>query len=193
MTVKRRDVLKRIVAGGAGLATIGLPSVMAQTPSVRVGLLTVTSGPLAEGGYQMNQGINALLKEMNNTLGGRKVELSVAVTGGNPQTAKTKLMELVERDHVDIVVGPFAAFELLAISGYIREKQIPLITTATAEDITQRATNPWIVRTSSKGQAPHAMADYCVKELKLEKDGDHCQRLCLLTRTVRRISACFRR
>ena len=88
MTVKRRDVLKRIVAGGAGLATMRLPSVMAQTPSVKIGLLTVTSGPLAEGGYQMNQGIDAFLKEMNNTLGGRKVELLVADTGGNPQTPR---------------------------------------------------------------------------------------------------------
>ncbi len=169
MGIKRRDVFKRMLAGGAGLVTIRMPAVMAQTPAVRIGLLTVTSGPLAGGGYQMNQGINAYLKERNNTLGGRKVELLTADTGGNPQTAKTKLIELVERDHAGIILGPFAAFELLAISDYIREKQIPLITTATAEDITQRATNPWIVRTSSSsGQAPHAMADYCFRELKLK-------------------------
>lgn len=164
MKIRRRDVL----TGVAALATLRMPAVHAQTAATKIGLLTVVSGPLAEGGYQMAQGINVLLKEKNNTLGGRRVELITADTGGNPQGAKTKLIELVERDKVDIVLGPFAAFELLAISDYVRQNRIPLITTATAEDITQRHPNPWILRTSSSSaQTPHAMADYCAKELKL--------------------------
>ena len=76
---------------------------------------------------------------------------------------------MVERDRADIVLGPFAAFELLAISDYVREQKIPLITSATAENITQRDVNPWIVRTSSSSaQTPHAMADFSAKELKLK-------------------------
>jgi branched-chain amino acid transport system substrate-binding protein len=169
MKIQRRDLLKRLLAGGVSAAALRMSAVQAQTASVKIGMLTVTSGPLAEAGYQMSQGINTFLKQKNNTLGGRKVELLIADTGGNPQGAKTKLMELVERDHSDIILGPFAAFELLAISDYVRQNQIPLITTATAEDITQRNPNPWMVRTSSSSaQTPHAMADYCVKELKLK-------------------------
>jgi len=169
MTINRRKVLKGMLAGGVSAVTFKAPAVLAQAAPVKIGLLTVKTGPLAQAGFQMSQGIGAYLKEKNGTLGGRKIELLIADTGGKPVGAKTKLSELVERDRVDIILGPFAAFELLAISDYVRDKKIPLITTATAEDITQRKPNPWIVRTSSSsGQTPHAMADYCIKELKLK-------------------------
>jgi branched-chain amino acid transport system substrate-binding protein len=80
------------------------------------------------------------------------------------------VIELVEREHVDVILGPLAAFELLAITDYIRERQVPLISLAAAEDVTQRAVNPWVVRPSaSSAQTPHAMADYAVKELKLKR------------------------
>jgi branched-chain amino acid transport system substrate-binding protein len=170
MKLRRRTVLKSILGAGVRLGSIRAPAVLAASGSLKIGLLTVTSGPLAQGGYQMRQGIDAFLKEKSGRLGGLATELIAADTGGNPQTAKTKLMELVERDHVDVVLGPFAAFELLAISDYVRQTRIPLITTATAEDITQRHRNPWIVRTSSSSaQTPHAMADYCAKQLNLKR------------------------
>ena len=169
MKIGRRNLLKGMLAGGANLAALGTPAVLAQAASIKIGLLSVKTGPLAQGGYQMVQGIDIFLKQNNYTLGGRKIELVTADTGGNPAVAKTKLIELVERDHADIILGPFAAFELLAISDYVRDNKIPLITTATAEDITQRQVNPWIVRTSSSSaQTPHVMADYCAKELRLK-------------------------
>ena len=67
----------------------------------------------------MEQGIITFLKDKNNTLAGRKVELVVADTGGNPAGTKTKAQELVERDKVDMIFGPLAAFELLAITDYL--------------------------------------------------------------------------
>jgi len=170
--IARRTVLKGMLAGGAagaGALALNMPAVRAQRASMKTGLLTVTSGPLAQGGYQMNQGIEVFLKEKDHVLAGRKIELIAADTGGSPAGAKTKLGELVERDRVDMILGPFAAFELLAITDYIRENQIPLISIAAAEDVTQRRANPWVVRTAvSSAQTPHVMADYCVNELKLK-------------------------
>ena len=54
----------------------------------------------------MEQGVNCFLKDHNFTLAGRKVELIVADTGGNPAGAKNKVQELVERDNVDVITGP---------------------------------------------------------------------------------------
>jgi len=168
MTIARRKLLKGIAATGIGLASIKMPAVLAQTPPLRVGLLTVKTGPLAQGGLQMLQGISLFLKEKSNVLGGRNIELIVADTGGSPAGTKTKAIELIERDKVEIILGPLAAFEVLAITNYISEMEIPLITLAAAEDVTQRQANPWFVRTSaSSAQTPHAMADYCAKELKM--------------------------
>jgi len=98
------------------------------------------------------------------------VEFFSADTGGNPAGTKTKVQELVERDKVDTILGPLAAFELLAITDYIAQSKIPLICLAGAEDITQRRPNPYFIRTSAtSGQFMHPMADYAAKELKLKR------------------------
>jgi len=168
MTIKRRTVLAGMLATGA--ATLRVPTVKAQAAPFRIGLLTVKTGPLAQGGIQMEQGIATLLKEKNNTLAGRKVELLVADTGGNPAGAKTKAQELVERDKVNVILGPLAAFELLAITDYVRDNATPLISLAAAEDVTQRKTNPFVIRPSAtSGQCSHAMGDYAAKELKFKR------------------------
>jgi branched-chain amino acid transport system substrate-binding protein len=80
------------------------------------------------------------------------------------------MQELVERDRVQAVVGPLAAFEALAMDDYIRTAQIPTLPVAGAEDMTQRKANPWFVRaTSTSAQCAHPMADYCAKQLKYKR------------------------
>src|SRR5262245_65974358 len=84
MAVERRIVLQGMLTTGASLATLKMPAVLAQGAPFKIGLLTVKTGPLAQGGIQMEQGIATLMKEKGNTLAGRKVELLVADTGGSP-------------------------------------------------------------------------------------------------------------
>ena len=69
MAVHRRKVLKGLAATGAAIATLRAPYVHAQAP-FKIGLLTVKTGPLAQGGIQMEQGILTFLKEKGNTPGG---------------------------------------------------------------------------------------------------------------------------
>ena len=114
-------------------ANLPLPAI-AQNLGIRIGLLTVKTGPLAQGGIQMEQGIALYLKHRDHKLAGRPAELIVADTGGNPAGTKTKAQELIERDHVDFIVGPLAAFELLAISDYVAEHKCPILSLAAAED-----------------------------------------------------------
>jgi len=45
----------------------------AQSDPIRLGFLTVKTGPLAAGGIQMEQGMALYLKEHGNMLGGRPV------------------------------------------------------------------------------------------------------------------------
>jgi branched-chain amino acid transport system substrate-binding protein len=167
-----RKLSRRAFAAGAAAATVSFrfAPAIAQAAPFRIGLLTVKTGPLAQGGIQMEQGIAAFLKEKGNTLAGRKIEFISSDTGGNPAGAKTKAQELIERDNVHIILGPLAAFEMLAIVDYVREKGTPLISLAAAEDVTQRKANPYIIRPSStSAQCCHAIADYAVKELKYKR------------------------
>ncbi|MFI4986108.1 MAG: ABC transporter substrate-binding protein [Alphaproteobacteria bacterium] len=165
-TLKRRAFLAR----AALAATLPWAPAIAQAKPARIGLLTVKTGPLAQGGNQMEQGLMAFLKEKGNLLAGRKVELISADTGGNPAGAKTKAQELVERDQVDFIVGPLAAFELLAITDYIQQAKVPMLSLAAADDMTQRKPNPWFIRASAtSSQCCHALGDYAAKEMQLKR------------------------
>ncbi|WP_088342715.1 MULTISPECIES: ABC transporter substrate-binding protein [Rhodomicrobium] len=165
MKLSRRTLIKGIA--GAGLTAVAAPTLLAQTSeAVRVGLLTVKTGPLASGGIDMERALQMYLKEKGSTLAGRKVELIVADTAGVPATARTKTQELVEKNNVHCLIGPLAAFEALAIDDYIRQAQIPTLSVAAAEDMTQRKANPWFVRaTSTSSQCAHPLGEYCAKEL----------------------------
>jgi branched-chain amino acid transport system substrate-binding protein len=93
----------------------------------------------------------------------------VADTAGVPATAKAKAIELVERDKVDLIMGPLAAFEWLAIKDYLGEHKMPTVGFGGAEDLAQRHRDPYQVRTSdSSAQCLYPLADYASKEMKLK-------------------------
>jgi len=154
-------------AAGAALATFKFPApAIAQAAPFKLGLLTVKTGGLAEGGIQMEQGVVTWLKEHDYKMAGRKVEFFSADTGGKPAGTKTKAQELIERDKVDVILGPLAAFELLAISDYIREHKTPTLSLAGADDLTQRKPNPYFLRPSAtSSQAEQPMGHYAATVL----------------------------
>ena len=161
---------RRRFLAAAALASLPRAPAIADSPPVRIGLLTVKTGPLAQGGIQMEQGLAIFLKERNGTLAGRRVELISADTGGNPAGAKNKAQELIERDRVDVLVGPLAAFELLAISAYVERAKVPILSLAAADDMTQRKANRYFVRASAtSSQCCQPLGDYAAKEMKLKR------------------------
>ena len=170
MATTRIDRRSFLLGTGAAMATLLPLPAYAQGKPVKIGLLTVKTGPLAAGGIQMEQGTIRFMKDRNYTLAGRKADLIVADTGGNPAGTKTKTQELVERENVDMIFGPLAAFELLAISEYTAQAKTPILSLAAAEDMTQRKPNPYFIRASAtSAQNMHPLADYAAKELKYKK------------------------
>ena len=170
MTISRRQFVGSVA--GAGIASMTAPHlVFAQNSGpIRIGMLAVKTGPLASGGIDMELSMPMFLKERDNTIAGRKVELFVADTTGAPATARAKAQELIEKNNVHCIIGPLAAFEALAIADYLTEKEIPTLGVAAAEDMTQRHPSPWFVRlTSTSAQCTYPLADYAAKELKYKK------------------------
>ena len=160
-----------VQAAGATAATLGFPAIStSQSGPIRLGLMTVKTGPLASGGIDMERALIQYLKEKNNMLAGRKVELFVGDSAGVPAQARTKIQELVERDKIHIMIGPLAAAEALAADDYIRQAQLLTLSVAAAEDLTQRRPNPWFTRgTATSAQCAHPMADYAYKEMKMRR------------------------
>src|SRR5436305_15127094 len=124
MRISRRE----FVGGFAGASIASMASsnrAFAQNSGpIRIGLLAAKTGPLASGGIDMELALTMFLKDRDNTLAGRKVELIVADTAGVPATARTKAQELIEKSNVHAIIGPLAAFEAVAIADDLMEKQV---------------------------------------------------------------------
>ena len=168
--LSRRALLAGTAAGAAAAVTRFPAPAIAQAAPFKLGLLTVKTGPLAQGGIQMEQGVITFLKERDYTMGGRKVDFVSADTGGNPAGTKTKAQELIERDNVDVILGPLAAFEMYAINDYVRGQKMPTLCLAGADNLTQRTPNPYLLRSSAtSSQAMQPMGHYAATELKLKR------------------------
>ena len=165
--------LIRSAALASVLALGALPQqVLAQDEPLRIGFLTVRTGALAAGGKQMEEGIQLFLKERNNTLAGRKVELIIADTGGTPPQAKTKTQELVEKNQVHVIIGPLATFEALAIDDYIKQAQVPLITPTSAaqKDLAQQKLNDYVIHAVGTAAQPmHVLGEFAAKKLGIKR------------------------
>lgn len=167
--ISRRILLQ----AGASIGFYPVRRLLAQTPEpLKVGFLTVLTGPLAAGGQQQEEGAGLFLSERNEMIAGRKVELITQDTGGNPALAKTKTQELVERYSVPIMIGPLATNEAIAMDGYIRETKVPLITTTSAAtvDLKSHAVNPWVLHAfGTAPQVTYPLGDYAAKTLGYKK------------------------
>jgi branched-chain amino acid transport system substrate-binding protein len=164
-----RTVLAVLAAASAALIS---QASFAQGEPLRVGFLTVRSGPLAAGGRQMEEGIQLLLKERGNMFAGRKVELIIADTGGNPAGAKSKTQELIEKDHVQVIIGPLATFEAIAIDNYILQAKVPLITPTSAaqNDLAQQKKNDYVIHAMGTAAQPtHVLGQYAAKKLGMKR------------------------
>jgi branched-chain amino acid transport system substrate-binding protein len=105
-------------------------------------------------------------------LAGRKVELIIADTGGNPAGARTKTQELVEKEKVAVIIGPLATFEALAIDDYILQAKVPLITPTSAaqNDLAQQKKNDYVIHAvGTAAQPTHVLGQYAVKKLGMKR------------------------
>jgi branched-chain amino acid transport system substrate-binding protein len=156
----------------AAIASLLLAGAASAEEPIRLGYLTVKTGPLAAGGRQMDEGLALFLKERGSTLAGRKVELVVGDTAGQPAQARAKAQELVERDKAAVLIGPLATFEAIALDPYLRQVETPDITptSSASVDLKARPSNPYLIHAvGTAAQPTHALGEYAAKTLGLKR------------------------
>jgi len=128
----------------AGLVMAGLASAQ----SVKIGVIAEFSGPFADYGTQILNGMKTYLKVNGDTFGGKKIEIiSRDTTGAAPEVAKRLAQELITRDNVDILAGFGLTPNALAVAPIDAEAKKPMvIMNAATSVITTRS--PYIVRVS---------------------------------------------
>jgi branched-chain amino acid transport system substrate-binding protein len=144
-------MLKKCVKVVVGIAAAGLllapPAAIAQQ-AVKIGVIAEFSGPFADYGNQILNGMKTYLKLNGDTFAGRKVEIITRdTTGAAPDIAKRHAQELITRDNVDILAGFGLTPNALAVAPIDVEAKKPMvIMNAATSVITTRS--PYIVRVS---------------------------------------------
>jgi branched-chain amino acid transport system substrate-binding protein len=143
----------------------------AQGAPIKIGFLAPLTGPFAQIGKDMVNGTELYLDEIGRQVGGRKLELIVEDTEGQPATALNKSRKLVEQDKVHVLTGGLLANVGYALQPFIDGAQIPATyPVIAADDITQRKPAKWIVRTGwATSQPMHPFADWTLKNTKHRK------------------------
>jgi branched-chain amino acid transport system substrate-binding protein len=148
----RRRLLTASVAGGSMLLAprgIFAPA-LAQSATLKVGVLAPLSGVYASLGTNKMNGIKMALAEKGMKVAGHQIELVVEDTEAKPQEGLRKARQLVEEDKVDILLGVISSAIGYALKQYVARTQKVWITTGAAADgIFKKANNnPYAFRSS---------------------------------------------
>src|SRR2546425_9326 len=149
------------------IAIAGAGSAWAQKGPIKIGVIAPMSGGAAQIGKDMTNGIAMWLEENNQTITGRKVEVIIEDSQGQPNVALTKLQKLVESDRVHVLVGEVFAHIGYAMAPKVEEYRIPMLyPVIAADDLTQRKPARWVVRTGwASSQPSHPFGEYAAKTL----------------------------
>lgn len=116
--ITRRQALQTTMAGAATtLALSALPRTGQAAETIRIGMPTALTGALGEVGQQQKRGAEFYAQQQNAKGGllGRRIELLVEDTAGDPATCVRKAQQMVERDHVHLLTGITFSSEALAV------------------------------------------------------------------------------
>lgn len=109
--------------------------------TVKIGIITPTTGGVAVYGKATLNGAELAIKEANDAggiLGGKKIEAVVYDDKGDNNEAVNAYKKLVTSDKVSAIVGPVISTNTLAVAPLAEKDGIPMITpTGTADAITE--------------------------------------------------------
>ena len=129
----------------AGAACIALAAwcapAGAQTGPIRIGLPVPLTGPYGAEAQDQVRNAELAIREFNDAggLAGRKAELLVRDDKLNPAEAATRALELIEKDHVDFIVGSLSAATQLAVNNVTRQRKVPYISISQSDAINEAA------------------------------------------------------
>jgi branched-chain amino acid transport system substrate-binding protein len=129
----------------AALMLAGNP---AKAEDIKIGVILSYSGPFADNGRQIQNGIDLYMKQHGDTVAGKKIVLLKRDdTGPVPDVAKRLAQELVTRDKVNFLAGFVFTPNALAAAEVSVEAKVPMVIMNAATSIITTK-SPYIVRVS---------------------------------------------
>ncbi|MBY0364302.1 MAG: ABC transporter substrate-binding protein [Phreatobacter sp.] len=88
--------------------------------TIKIGILVALEGAFAAGGADGVRNVELALRQINSTIGGRRIETVVAPTDTRPDTTIRMARKLIEQDRVDIIIGPLSGSEGIAMRDFAK-------------------------------------------------------------------------
>jgi branched-chain amino acid transport system substrate-binding protein len=137
-----------VVAAATALLGLALPMGAARADDIKIGVILSYSGPFADNGRQIDNGITLYMKQHGDMVAGKKIVLIKRDdTGPVPDVAKRLAQELVTRDKVNFLAGFVFTPNALAAAEISREAKVPMVIMNAATSIITTK-SPYIVRVS---------------------------------------------
>jgi branched-chain amino acid transport system substrate-binding protein len=138
-----RLVLLALVAAGVHPAPSGAQE------TIKIGVLTIRSGPATPVGDDILAGIETATKMFGRVLG-RPVELVIEESQWNAQQAVTKATKLVQQNRVAAILGT-STVEALALLPVADRLRVPIVTSNSGSAaLTRENCNKWVFRTNGE-------------------------------------------
>ena len=133
----------------ASLLCLGTSSLGTAQDAIRVGVLTIRSGPAKPIGDDILAGIETATKMYGPVLG-RAIDLVIEESLFNAQNAVTKATKLVQQNSVAGILGT-STIETLALLSVADRLGVPIVTSNSgAAAITRERCNKWVFRTNAE-------------------------------------------
>ncbi len=171
MSLSRRDFALSAIAA-SGVATLPAQVRAADAEPIRIGWLAALTGPLASPSIGFDRGVRFATDEINAKGGvhGRKIELVVRDTQGDPTKAVNATQEVISRFKVHAIWGPTNSGELLATTPIMARAKMPSLVAGVVNSLIDPVKYPNAFRvTPSNGQWDDAVRNYTMKVVKAKK------------------------
>jgi len=157
----RRTLMR--AAAAAALAPVLLPGpALAQSDTVKIGLILPLTGPFASTGRQIEAAARLYIAQNGGTVAGKKIELIVKDDTGTPDITKRIAQEMVN-DKVAILAGFGLTPLAMAVAPIATQAKIPEVVMAAGSSMITEA-SPYVVRTSfTVAQSAAPMAEWATK------------------------------
>ncbi len=149
--------MKGLKTGFLAAALLTTAPAMAQ---VHVGVILSLTGPAASLGIPERKTIGLFPK----TIDGEAIKYTILDDGSDPTTAVKDARQLIEQDHVDVILGPSITPNGLAIIDVVAEKKVPDIAIVPSISNPVTAQTRWVFSTpQSNALMAHAVVQNMLK------------------------------
>lgn len=139
---------------------------------IRIGSITILTGPSAQIGVETARGAEFMVDYLNRQGGvlGRKLELISTDDANNPQLAVQSATQLIQQQKVAAIVGPTNSVGGIAIQSLQAQAQIPAVAYQSGAEALTGTGSPWVFRSNTTlDHHFSALVTYFAKVKKLQR------------------------